>query len=108
MSIKLPDMGGIGRLQTSQPTPFSIGGQQGGLLVDQQGRFAGATSPQQAAIMENIDAHRISAERSSKDNNFYTPEELRIIAKRIGLKTAGTKADLAGRILAYLNTITRQ
>lgn len=104
MSIELPRFNTT--LPQTQAPPFIIGNQQGGLMMNQGYAIAQAT-PQQVEAMGHIDINRIKGERATKNDNSYSIEELRTIAKDLGLKSSGTKRDLAERILTHLRTMSR-
>ena len=72
-----------------------------------QGYVVSQATPQQVEAMGHIDVTRIKGERATKGDNSYSIEELRTIAKDLGLKSSGTKKDLADRILTHLRTMSR-
>ena len=53
-----------------------------------------------------VDMVRLNTARSSPANNYYTNAELRGIARRAGLGTSGTKAQLVARIKGALTIPT--
>jgi hypothetical protein len=75
------------------PLPPTTDGVNGGMIQH--------ISPIPRIEAIEVDLSRVSTQRSTRTNNYYTKPELQEICRRYNLRISGTKTDLVNRIQAH-------